>query len=89
MTVLKNNNINVILDISYGDDNVNSVSQRIKVVHWMSSCNVCYCTYLQEVDARIVIAWLPPSSNKVVAEFWCMVRILIASYVVRNLCRYV
>ena len=32
VTVLKNNNINVILDISYGDDNVNSVSQRIKVV---------------------------------------------------------
>ena len=85
MTVLKNNDVNVILDISYGYDTLNSVSQHIKVanifgeVHIYS--NACVLLYLQQVDARVIIAWLPPSPSKLVTEFWCMVRMFSYAYV--------
>ena len=48
-TVLSENDINVILEFTYSDDTLNSVSEHIKVnIHYCSHVyinNVCYFIY--------------------------------------------
>ena len=49
---------------------------QIKVFGCHSTQYYCQCNCcLQEVHARIIIAWLPPFPVSIVTKFWCTVSI--------------